>query len=48
MPNWTNVIETGGRNGAVLRFPPPLIVSEADIHEILNRFEQAVETACRA
>ncbi|KVU07437.1 aminotransferase class III-fold pyridoxal phosphate-dependent enzyme [Burkholderia ubonensis] len=42
------VIETGGRNGAVLRFLPPLIVSEADIHEILNRFEQAVETACRA
>ncbi|NHV28612.1 diaminobutyrate--2-oxoglutarate transaminase family protein [Burkholderia sp. D-99] len=42
------VIETGGRHGAVLRFLPPLIVSEADIHEILNRFEQAVETACRA
>ncbi|WP_425394810.1 diaminobutyrate--2-oxoglutarate transaminase family protein [Burkholderia arboris] len=42
------VIETGGRHGAVLRFLPPLIVSEADIHEILNRFEQAVATACRA
>jgi diaminobutyrate-2-oxoglutarate transaminase len=42
------VIETGGRNGAVLRFLPPLVVSEADIFEILNRFEHAVETACRA
>ena len=42
------LVETGGRNGAVLRFLPPLIVSEADIHEILNRFEHAVETACRA
>ncbi|MEK2606907.1 diaminobutyrate--2-oxoglutarate transaminase family protein [Burkholderia arboris] len=42
------VLETGGRHGAVLRFLPPLIVSEADIHEILNRFEQAVATACRA
>ncbi|MGY6236433.1 diaminobutyrate--2-oxoglutarate transaminase family protein [Burkholderia ambifaria] len=42
------VIETGGRNGAVLRFLPPLVVSEADIYEILNRFEHAVETACRA
>ncbi|HHX4174623.1 TPA: aminotransferase class III-fold pyridoxal phosphate-dependent enzyme, partial [Burkholderia contaminans] len=42
------IVETGGRNGAVLRFLPPLIVSEADIHDILNRFEHAVETACRS
>ncbi|HEF4835945.1 diaminobutyrate--2-oxoglutarate transaminase family protein [Burkholderia vietnamiensis] len=42
------VIETGGRNGAVLRFLPPLILSEPDAHEVLNRFEHAVETACRA
>jgi diaminobutyrate-2-oxoglutarate transaminase len=35
------IIETGGRSGAVLRFLPPLIASEADIGEILNRFEQA-------
>ncbi len=40
------IIETGGRNDAVLRFLPPLIVSETDIHEILNRFEHALETAC--
>ncbi|MBE0631778.1 MAG: diaminobutyrate--2-oxoglutarate transaminase, partial [Burkholderia vietnamiensis] len=42
------VIETGGRNGAVLRFLPPLILSEPDAHEVLNRFEHAVETASRA
>ena len=40
------IIETGGRNGAVLRFLPPLITSEADIGEILNRFEQACRKAC--
>ena len=41
------IIETGGRNGAVLRFLPPLIVSEADIGEILNRFEQACRKTYR-
>lgn len=38
------IIETGGRNGCVLRFLPPLITTEADAGEILDRFEQAVET----
>jgi diaminobutyrate-2-oxoglutarate transaminase len=37
------IIETGGRNGCVLRFLPPLIATEADAGEILDRFEQAVE-----
>jgi diaminobutyrate-2-oxoglutarate transaminase len=39
------IIETGGRNGCVLRFLPPLIITEADAGEILDRFEQAVEAA---
>lgn len=39
------IIETGGRNSAVLRFLPPLILSEQDINEVLERFEKAcVET----
>lgn len=37
------IIETGGRNSAVLRFLAPLIISEADIDEILGRFEQACD-----
>jgi diaminobutyrate-2-oxoglutarate transaminase len=37
------LIETGGRNGGVLRFLPPLIVTDADINEILARFDQAVK-----
>ena len=40
------IIETGGRDSAVLRFLPPLIISEADIGEILNRFEQACRKTC--
>jgi len=41
------IIETGGRNSAVLRFIPALTVSEAEIGEILERFEQACGQACR-
>jgi len=41
------IIETGGRNGCVLRFLPPLIANEADIGEILDKFEQAVAVALR-
>jgi diaminobutyrate-2-oxoglutarate transaminase len=40
------IIEIGGRCNAVLRFLPPLIISEADIGEILNRFEQACRKTC--
>jgi diaminobutyrate-2-oxoglutarate transaminase len=38
------IVESGGRNSAVLRFLPPLIISETDIGEILNRFEHACLT----
>jgi diaminobutyrate-2-oxoglutarate transaminase len=40
------IVESGGRDSAVLRFLPPLIVSEAEIGEILNRFEQACRKTC--
>lgn len=40
------IIETGGRHGSVLRFLPPLVVSESEIGEILDRFEAAVAAAC--
>jgi diaminobutyrate-2-oxoglutarate transaminase len=41
------LIETGGRHGSVLRFLPPLIVEEADVGEILERFERAVASVAR-
>ncbi|WP_419735754.1 diaminobutyrate--2-oxoglutarate transaminase family protein [Pseudomonas sp. COR18] len=40
------VIETGGRHGAVLRLLPPLNITEADIGQVLERFEQAVRKTC--
>jgi diaminobutyrate-2-oxoglutarate transaminase len=39
------LIESGGRDGAVLRFLPPLIVTRRDIGEILDRFQAAVREA---
>lgn len=41
------IIETGGRNGCVLRFLPPLIVTESDIGKILECVEQAVAASLR-
>ncbi|TCK33794.1 diaminobutyrate aminotransferase [Paraburkholderia sp. BL8N3] len=42
------IVETGGRDGAVLRFLPPLIISETEIGEALELFERAVASAERA
>jgi diaminobutyrate-2-oxoglutarate transaminase len=39
------ILETGGRHNAVLRFLPPLIISEREIGGVLERFESAVEEA---
>ncbi len=39
------LVETGGRHGAVMRFLPPVIITEDDVGEILNRFESSVEIA---
>ncbi|MEN5108049.1 diaminobutyrate--2-oxoglutarate transaminase family protein [Pseudomonas sp. TWI672] len=36
------IIESGGRNGAVLRFLPPLIITADEIRTLLYRFEQAL------
>ena len=36
------ILETGGRYGAVLRLLPPLIISESEIGEVLNRFSSAL------
>jgi diaminobutyrate-2-oxoglutarate transaminase len=42
------IIETGGRNGSVLRFLPPLIISEAEVGEALELFERSLASAERA
>ncbi len=36
------MMETGGRHGAVLRFLPPLTITETEVGMVLDRFEQAV------
>lgn len=41
------LIETGGRQGAVLRFLPPLILSQSDIGTILDRLDTSVVQAKR-
>jgi len=37
------VVERGGRNDSVLRFLPPLIITEAEIHQLLDGLNQAFE-----
>jgi diaminobutyrate-2-oxoglutarate transaminase len=39
------IVELGGRNGTVLRFLPPLIVSRAEIDEIADRLQGALKAA---
>lgn len=39
------IMETGGRHGAVLRFLPPLTITETEVGMVLDRFEQAVSKA---
>jgi diaminobutyrate-2-oxoglutarate transaminase len=39
------IIETGGRHGAVLRFLPPLVISEAQIDAVLARLDLALAAA---
>ncbi|UFJ43340.1 aspartate aminotransferase family protein [Brevibacillus humidisoli] len=40
------ILEVGGRHGAVVRFLPPLIVTESQIDEIAKIFREAVHQAC--
>lgn len=42
------IVELGGRNGSVVRFLPPLIVSAAEIAAIADRFNEAVRSATSA
>ncbi|WP_073307026.1 diaminobutyrate--2-oxoglutarate transaminase family protein [Halobaculum gomorrense] len=42
------VIETGGRDSAVARFLPPLVVTREQVDEIAARFGEAVEAALAA
>lgn len=39
------IIETGGRYGAVLRLLPPLIISENEINELIEKLRQAIACA---
>lgn len=39
------IIETGGRNSAVLRFLPPLNITESEVGMVLDRFEQSSRAA---
>ncbi|TFZ33345.1 diaminobutyrate--2-oxoglutarate transaminase, partial [Pseudomonas syringae] len=42
------IIETGGRNSAVLRFLPPLNIPESEVGTVLARFEQALRSSSAA
>ncbi len=39
------IIELGGRQGSVVRFLPPLIITEAQLDHVLDIFALAVKTA---
>ncbi|EDV5023496.1 diaminobutyrate--2-oxoglutarate transaminase [Salmonella enterica subsp. enterica serovar Ball] len=40
------LLERGGRSGNVVRFLPPLIISEEECQVVVERFRSAVECAC--
>ncbi|NWA25193.1 diaminobutyrate--2-oxoglutarate transaminase family protein [Pseudomonas gingeri] len=42
------MIETGGRHSAVLRFLPPLNITESEVGTVLDRFEQALKSSSAA
>jgi diaminobutyrate-2-oxoglutarate transaminase len=39
------IVELGGRSGSVVRFLPPLIVTQSEIDEIAGRFQEAVKAS---
>ncbi|RLK24874.1 diaminobutyrate aminotransferase [Micromonospora sp. M71_S20] len=39
------IVERGGRHGAVLRLLPPLVITEDEIQEVLEKLGEAFETA---
>jgi diaminobutyrate-2-oxoglutarate transaminase len=40
------ILETGGRHGAVMRFLPPLVITEQEIDAALHILDQAIVAAC--
>ncbi len=42
------ILELGGRHSSVVRFLPPLIVTESQMHSIMQIFAEAVREACSA
>ena len=40
------ILEVGGRHSAVMRFLPPLIVTEAQVDQIAHIFSESVHAAC--
>jgi diaminobutyrate-2-oxoglutarate transaminase len=42
------ILEVGGRHSSVVRFLPPLIITESQIDEITGIFAEAVQEACTA
>lgn len=42
------ILEVGGRHSAVMRFLPPLIITESQIDDITRIFGEAVDSACAA
>ncbi len=39
------ILEVGGRHGAVVRFLPPLIITAAQVDEVIDRFSRALAAA---
>ncbi|MNH38314.1 Diaminobutyrate--2-oxoglutarate aminotransferase [compost metagenome] len=39
------ILEVGGRHGAVVRFLPPLIITAAQVDEVIERFSRALAAA---
>ncbi|GAE06465.1 2,4-diaminobutyrate 4-transaminase [Paenibacillus sp. JCM 10914] len=42
------ILEVGGRHSSVIRFLPPLIITEEQVDEIIDRFSEAVQAAREA
>ncbi len=40
------ILETGGRHGAVMRFLPPLVITEQEIDAALHILDEAIAAAC--
>lgn len=41
------ILEVGGRHSAVLRFLPPLMISDGELRDVIGIFSQAVSENCR-